>query len=620
MKLKKLLALVLSLCLCASLMAPMASAAAGYTGDPVPIELTANANGLADGTYNVAYTAKLSVSEAEARAFAVLLSGKTAEKMAELVFEGVLVGDQIGSSLTLGENEDLKSRFTMDGPGAANYELTDAVFDNNSVTITYKLSRSAINAWAGKGVETIQDALQGKAVIFTQNGSVNLDKASVEALDDQNGIRAYVEIYFQGSDMTKDRAAFGMTTLNVVEYVAPTTGDDGPSSGGGGTTIEPTPTEPTEPTPSETTPIEFVEDNGDGAGQTTITEEEFKDLTGGATIEKKEDDGATTGDSSTIDAGDTVVVTLAQLANKIVESVIGKVKPVITLLAKATGERIASLKGATTGTSTVDPETGIITTVDPTTGTITTTNPETGETTVEFIMPEGGVQFVVEYETIPYSPAETGVESLLNTDDHIAYTQGDGWGNWRPNDKITRAEIATMIYRLLRNKNVETTVTFSDVPENTWYTDAVKTLATLGILKGAYGKFRPMDTITREEITAICVRFATAEAMGVGVEFADVSSTDWAHDEIAKAASFGWIIGYPDGTFVPDRALTRVEAVTIINRVLGRPGDTAAMRSGRGVTFPDVAQSFWGYTAITESATPHSYTMDADTYTEIWAD
>ncbi len=222
-----------------------------------------------------------------------------------------------------------------------------------------------------------------------------------------------------------------------------------------------------------------------------------------------------------------------------------------------------------------------------------------------------------ETKLTPASPDETGVAKLLNTDEHKLFMIGDDKGMFRPGDSITRAEVAQMFYRLLRDQNVAITKTFADVKENAWYATAVGVLASSGIINGtSETTFEPARAITRAEFTAICTRFAKA-ASG-SVSFTDVSVNHWAYGAISTAVSYGWVRGDGTGKFNPDAKITRAEAAAIVNRVLGRLGDSAAIKAGEGERFPDVSESFWGFIDIVEATTDHDYRFDASRQNETW--
>ena len=222
-----------------------------------------------------------------------------------------------------------------------------------------------------------------------------------------------------------------------------------------------------------------------------------------------------------------------------------------------------------------------------------------------------------ETKPTPANPDDTGVSKVLDTDDHAAFMVGDDKGMFRPNDSITRAEVAQMFYRLLRDRNVAITKTFGDVKENAWYATAVGVLASSGIINGtSETTFEPERAITRAEFTAICTRFAKASSGSVS--FTDVPETHWAYSSISTAVSYGWILGDGTGKFNPDAKITRTEAAAIVNRVLGRLGDSAAIKAGVGKRFPDVSESFWGLIDVVEATTNHGYRFDASRQNEIW--
>ena len=165
----------------------------------------------------------------------------------------------------------------------------------------------------------------------------------------------------------------------------------------------------------------------------------------------------------------------------------------------------------------------------------------------------------------------------LNTTDHFAYIVGYGNGEVRPQNNITRAEVATIFFRLLtddvRDENLTKTNRYSDVAATSWYNTAVSTLSSMGIITGyPDGTFRPNAAITRAEFAAIAARFDN-DGDKTAAKFSDIA-THWAKDEISIAYNNGWITGYPDGTFGPQRDITRAETMTLVNRVLNRQPET----------------------------------------------
>ena len=204
----------------------------------------------------------------------------------------------------------------------------------------------------------------------------------------------------------------------------------------------------------------------------------------------------------------------------------------------------------------------------------------------------------------------TGVPDKLNGDDHYAYVIGYLDGNVRPNANVSRAETATIFFRLLksdiRDGNLIADNGFSDVSDGQWHNKAISTMAKLGIVKGRRAdSFDPDASITRAEFAAICARFNTKPVENSG-SFSDISG-HWAENEIERAAAFGWISGYPDGTFHPDARITRAEAMTMINRVLCRMPQSESDLLDSMVTWPDNKPSDWHYLAVQEATNSHDF-------------
>jgi len=221
------------------------------------------------------------------------------------------------------------------------------------------------------------------------------------------------------------------------------------------------------------------------------------------------------------------------------------------------------------------------------------------------------------------NPPEKGgsdVSQWLDTEDHAAYVQGVGNNLFEPDREISRAEVAQMFYNLLLDKNVEITDQFPDVPQGAWYENAVDVLASIGILTGyPDGAFHPKDSITRAEFIAIATRFAKfMPEVSQNLPFGDISETHWAYNNINAAVQYGWIMGYEDGSFRPNRAISRVEAVTIVNRMLDRAADRAYIDSHPEITrYTDVPETYWGFDDIMEAATAHNYARD-NGGAEVW--
>lgn len=204
----------------------------------------------------------------------------------------------------------------------------------------------------------------------------------------------------------------------------------------------------------------------------------------------------------------------------------------------------------------------------------------------------------------------TGVPDKLNGDDHFAYVIGYPDGKVHPKGNISRAETATIFFRLLkadiRDGNLTADNDFSDVSDGQWHNKAVSTMAKLGIVKGRRAdRFDPNASITRAEFAAICARFSTRTVENSG-SFSDISG-HWAENEIERAAAFGWISGYPDGTFRPDTRITRAEAMTMINRVLCRMPQSKSDLLNSMVTWPDNKPSDWHYLAVQEATNSHDF-------------
>ena len=209
----------------------------------------------------------------------------------------------------------------------------------------------------------------------------------------------------------------------------------------------------------------------------------------------------------------------------------------------------------------------------------------------------------------------TGVPDKLNGDDHFAYVIGYPDGKVHPEGNINRAETATIFFRLLksdiRDGNLTADNDFSDVSDGQWHNKAVSTMAKLGIVKGRRAdRFDPDASITRAEFAAICARFNTKPVENSG-SFSDISG-HWAENEIERAAAFGWISGYPDGTFRPDARITRAEAMTMINRVLCRMPQSESDLLDSMVTWPDNKPSDWHYLAVQEATNSHDFNRQGE--------
>ena len=203
------------------------------------------------------------------------------------------------------------------------------------------------------------------------------------------------------------------------------------------------------------------------------------------------------------------------------------------------------------------------------------------------------------------------VPTGLNGDDHYAYIVGYPNGNVEPNGNITRAEVATIFFRLLTEKvrtaNSTQSNSLSDVTRGQWFNHAVSTLSSMGIVKGHNdGTFAPNAPITRAEFAAIAARFDDKNT-DTSSKFTDIAS-HWAKNEIGIAANKGWINGYPDGTFRPNQYITRAEAMTLVNRVLNRLPENSSDLLDSMIKWPDNSDaSQWFYLAVQEATNSHYY-------------
>ena len=209
---------------------------------------------------------------------------------------------------------------------------------------------------------------------------------------------------------------------------------------------------------------------------------------------------------------------------------------------------------------------------------------------------------------------------LLNDSDHFAYVIGYMDGNVRPYGLISRAETTTIFFRLLkdsvRDGNLLTSNTYTDVADDYWANTAISTMTGLGIVQGrSTTTFDPKAPITRAQFAAICARFDTGKSSGEQT-FSDIQG-HWAEKYIQRAAELGWIKGFEDGTFRPDTYITRAQAMTMINRVLNRiPEDESDLLPGMNV-WPDCNPGDWFYLAVQEATNSHDFEHKAGNY-ETW--
>lgn len=214
----------------------------------------------------------------------------------------------------------------------------------------------------------------------------------------------------------------------------------------------------------------------------------------------------------------------------------------------------------------------------------------------------------------------TDVPETLNSDNHFAYIVGYEDGLVRPNDDITRAEVAAIFFRLLkddvRDDNLTANSVFTDVALGKWYNKSISTMAKIGIVKGRTADtFVPNAPITRAEFAAICSRFDRSD-VEVQSNFNDISG-HWAENEIRRAASLGWIQGYTDGSFKPDQNITRAEAASMINRMLHRLPETVEDLLDGMVQWSDNQPSDWYYINMQEATNSHDFNQKGEIH-EHW--
>ena len=212
----------------------------------------------------------------------------------------------------------------------------------------------------------------------------------------------------------------------------------------------------------------------------------------------------------------------------------------------------------------------------------------------------------------------------LNTSDHFAYVQGYPNGTVKPAGNITRAETAAILFRLMdegsRKTYYSTKSGFRDVATGSWYNTYVATLNNAGVITdSSNGYFRPNEAITRAELAAMLANFT--ETAGAANYFNDVSASYWAANAIAICAKLGWITGYPDGSFRPDRNVTRAELMAMINRATGRAPKSADAFLPGMKTWSDNTADKWYYLDVQEATNSHSYTVkDSEKWTALNAD
>ncbi|WP_159427964.1 S-layer homology domain-containing protein [Peptococcus niger] len=223
----------------------------------------------------------------------------------------------------------------------------------------------------------------------------------------------------------------------------------------------------------------------------------------------------------------------------------------------------------------------------------------------------------------PKPTPEKPSEGDLNKDDHYQYLIGYPDGTFAPNRGMTRAEVATMFTRLLKDRPVKWlhySSGLSDIYAGDWYADTVGYAVEKGIVSGyPDGTFRPNQPITRAEFASIASRFA-ALTEEKDLSFSDLDASHWGYKAIRLAASNGWISGYPDNTFRPEKAISRAEVTSITNRMLNRYADLDWIDAHRAevIRFSDVGRSDWFFEPVMEATMGHDFTRDKDGKAEHW--
>ena len=211
----------------------------------------------------------------------------------------------------------------------------------------------------------------------------------------------------------------------------------------------------------------------------------------------------------------------------------------------------------------------------------------------------------------------------LNKEDHIAYVSGYPDGTVQPEGYITREEVATIFFRLLTDSSRADFITeynpYPDVEYGRWSYYAITTMTNGDLMLGRPGGvFDPGANITRAEFAVVASLFSNAQYSGPD-QFTDISD-HWARDYINRAAAEGWVAGYPDGTFGPDRFITRAEVMALVNEVLERAPDADYMLEDMTV-WPDNPESAWYYEDVQEATNSHAYVWRNSQHTsEDWED
>ncbi len=206
--------------------------------------------------------------------------------------------------------------------------------------------------------------------------------------------------------------------------------------------------------------------------------------------------------------------------------------------------------------------------------------------------------------TVKESKDDEKVEKVYT---HNYYIRGYEDGSVQPDGEITREEVAMIFYRLSggEGKSVSSRLKYTDVEKDRWSYKAIMYLSQKGILNGYEdGTFRPEDPLTRAELATIISRYMLSTASNKHLTFTDLDNNYWAKDAIDEVVRKGWMIGYSDGTFLPDANITRAETATTVNRTLNRVADDDAVEDN---VFTDLNRNYWAFDDIMEAATTHKY-------------
>ena len=236
---------------------------------------------------------------------------------------------------------------------------------------------------------------------------------------------------------------------------------------------------------------------------------------------------------------------------------------------------------------------------------IAETVPET-ETAPE-TTPEDSFQAGPEDSAVPAGPT-------LRTDEHFAYIFGSD-NKFYPESNISRAEAAQILCRLL-DRQVPISVSYSDVPADAWYAEAVGIIGSLGLIGAGQSFFLPDDPITRGGFIHAVASFFPASPLAA--QFEDVSPTDPCAADYLTARASGWVTGFEDGTLRPEEPITRAQAVMILNRALDRTPDKDAIDGANPLLYQDVKSDIWYFYDVMEASISHQHRLDGGY--EIWTD